>query len=432
MAILSAPAGCSKVEEVPEESSFKTIAFNVTVGSGVPETRATVDNDMKTLRFAAGDVLYIASDARADVKGTLTLKEGDEGKDSGATFEGELTYTGEVPADDLELKATLVGSSNVGIGITDGKVTGITYPTDSYCEDVYEAVRQYSYLTGTSTFGTKSFTLSQGTTFLNFSIGLHDGTDSGSAFDVTVANNSSNLATASVQTKEVSGTATARFVLPVAAGTVLSGASVTVSSKGTVSFGGTTDKTLDAKVYNIGRDITASVPLAESKSAEYFGWRIGNDGNVYYPNGALPDGVKAVAVAVIPDKEISYALELATTATLRVQEQGVSPKLDRVPGAGEWCVPRLAHWHAMIAYCNHEQYLQPSDNTVSISMVACTKFLNMYEAAGGRLVGFYWSSDSDPNHTNYGMLISPYTPLGIQYSRALSTTMNACLALLYY
>lgn len=151
LSILSAPSGCGKIDNTPDETlpetvapetqeTVKSVPFSVTVSNGAPETRATVDADNKTLRFAAGDVLYIASDSRADLKGTLTLKAGDEGKDSGATFEGTLTYTGDAPADDLEIKATLVGSNNAGISITDGKVTGITYPSDAFCTSVNDAV----------------------------------------------------------------------------------------------------------------------------------------------------------------------------------------------------------------------------------------------------------------------------------------------------
>ena len=266
LAILSAPAGCGKIDNTPDETlpetvapetpeTVKSIPFSVTVSNGAPETRATVDGDNKTLRFAAGDVLYIASDTRDDIKGALTLKAGDEGKDSGATFEGSLTYTGADPADDLALKATLVGSSNAGISITDGKVTGITYPADAFCSDVNDAVEKYSLLTGTSTYAARSFSLSQQTAFLNFAVRLTCGVTVGDDVTATVKNGATTLSTATVTTADVSGTVTARFVLPVAAGTVLSGATVTINSLPAVSFGGDAAKTLSAKVYNVARGI---------------------------------------------------------------------------------------------------------------------------------------------------------------------------------
>ena len=236
-----------------EQGEVKTIAYSVTVSGGDATTRATVDADNKTLKFAAGDKLYIASDSRDDIKGALTLKAGDAGKTSGATFEGSLTYTGADPADDLELKATLVGSNNVGIGITDGKVTGITYPTTAFCSDVNDAVEKYSLLTGNSTYAARSVTLTQGTAFLNFSLTLKDGTGTATNITVTVANDGANVSTATLATTTVGSDVMVNFVLPVSATTTLNGATVTVGSIPAISFGGTSAKVLTGKVYNVAR-----------------------------------------------------------------------------------------------------------------------------------------------------------------------------------
>lgn len=251
-----------------ELSKVKTIAYSVTVNGGNATTRATVDDNNKTLRFAAGDVLYIASDSRADLKGALTLKVGDAGKTSGATFEGSLTYTGDAPADDLTLKATLVGSSNAGIGITDGKVTGITYPTDAFCSSVNDAVEKYSLLTGTSTYAARSFSLSQSTAFLNFAVRLTGSVTAGTNVTATVKNGATTLSTATVTAADVSGTVTAQFVLPVAANTVLSGATVTINKLPAVSFGGDAAKTLSAKVYNVARGIVDLSTLTAAYTAQ--------------------------------------------------------------------------------------------------------------------------------------------------------------------
>lgn len=251
-----------------ELSKVKTIAYSVTVNGGNATTRATVDDNNKTLRFAAGDVLYIASDSRADLKGALTLKAGDAGKTNGATFEGSLTYTGDAPADDLTLKATLVGSSNAGIGITDGKVTGITYPTDAFCSSVNDAVEKYSLLTGTSTYAARSFSLSQSTAFLNFAVRLTGSVTAGTNVTATVKNGATTLSTATVTAADVSGTVTAQFVLPVAANTVLSGATVTINDLPAVSFGGDAAKTLSAKVYNVARGIVDLSTLTAAYTAQ--------------------------------------------------------------------------------------------------------------------------------------------------------------------
>lgn len=256
---------CNNKEEQPTQptetatantpEAVKTVEYTVVV-NGDANTKATVDADMKTLRFAAGDKLYITADDRADLRGFLTLKDGDEGKTQGATFTGTLEYTGDAPASDLSVKATLVGSTNQGFTLSgDGKAIegDIAYPSASFCSDVNDAVEKYSNLTGTSTYGTGSFQLTQETAFLNFSLTIKDGTASGVDISVTVANNGADIASATVTTATVSSDVMANFVLPVAATTTLDGATVTVGSHPAISFGGASAKSLTGKVYNVAR-----------------------------------------------------------------------------------------------------------------------------------------------------------------------------------
>lgn len=258
------------------QAEVKTIPYSVTVNGGAG-TRATVDNDMKTLKFATGDKLYITG---TNISGVLTLKSGDEGKSSGATFSGGLTYTGSgTPADDLELSATLVGSSNVGVQITDGKVTGMTYPTTAFCTSVNDAVQKYSNLTGTSTYAAKSFSLTQQTAFLNFEI-----TSSGSTGNYTAPakfiNNGSDFATANVTTVTDGGSIKAKFVLPVASGTALSNATVKFADKQIT--GSISDATLTAKVYNVKKTVDMSaVTLAQTMTTASMAVKV----KYYYENG---------------------------------------------------------------------------------------------------------------------------------------------------
>lgn len=240
---------------IPE--SVKTVDYSVIV-SGSPETKATVDADMKTLRFASGDKLFITSDSRTDLRGFLTLKAGDEGKASGATFTGTLEYTGDAPTDGLGVKATLVGTANLGFTISsDGKAIegAIAYPSASFCTDVNDAVEKYSNLTGTSTYGARSFTLTQGTAFLNFAVTVNDGTATATDITATVKNGATTLSTATVTTATVSEKVMARFVLPVAAATTLDGATVTIGGNHTPAVKNIGNTTLTAKVYNVKRDV---------------------------------------------------------------------------------------------------------------------------------------------------------------------------------
>ena len=236
------------------QAEVKTIPYSVTVSQGGDATtRATVDDDMKTLRFAAGDKLYIESGVRKDLKGILTLKAGDEGKSSGATFEGTISYTGDAPTDGIPLKATLVGTSNENFAISDDKVAGIYNPS-AYYNDVKEAVEKFSYLTGMSTYGEKEFTLSQSEAFLNFEITFEDGTAAGTTLTTVVSNGDdpAPLCSADVTTTTEGGKVVAKFVLPVEMGRTLSGATVKMDDKFALIIN---DATLDGKVYNVKRTV---------------------------------------------------------------------------------------------------------------------------------------------------------------------------------
>lgn len=236
------------VNESPtEQSTIKTIPYSVTVNDGAT-TRATVDSDNKTLKFAAGDKLYITG---TNIKGTLNIQTG-TGTTS-ATFSGDLTYSGEgSPAADLTLTATLVSAQQtVGteVSVNDAGAVTVNYPTTAYCDDVAEAVQKYSNLTGTSNYGSKSFTLSQQTAFLNFVISFTDGTASGTALSVVVKNGATTLCTANRTTVTDEGVK-AKFVLPVASGTALSSATVTMGTKPALTI---TNASLTGKVYNVKR-----------------------------------------------------------------------------------------------------------------------------------------------------------------------------------
>ena len=259
------------------QADVKTIPYSVTVGQGgdAAATRANVAEDLSTLKFAAGDKLYVF-DGSSVVKGVLTLKSGDEGKSSGATFEGSLSYTGDEPAADLELNAVLVGSKSKLSTITDDGLSAGTYPTTSYCDDVATAVEEWSWLAGTGTYGEKSFTLSQSTAFLNFVITFEDGTDAGTTLSAVVSNKGSVIATADVTTKtDTYGNVVAEFVLPFDTGNKLKGATVKMGDKEAISFGGA-DQTLEGKVYNVKRTYAAAYATSGERrpygSPENWNW----------------------------------------------------------------------------------------------------------------------------------------------------------------
>ena len=232
----------NSVPTAPAAPEGTIIHYVATVGDdGV--TRATL-NSSKQYEFESGDQLLITG---TNISGTLTLQAGDVGKTTGATFEGDLTYTGSgTPADDLELQAVLVSTSDAMTSLT---YASATYPTTAIASTLAEAVQKYSHLTATTTYAAKSFLLQQQTAFLNFTVTLTDGTTASTALDITIKNGGSTVRTGSVTTVDDSGIK-AKFVAAMAPGTTMSSATFQLGTKSAVSFGGTT--TLAAnKIYNI-------------------------------------------------------------------------------------------------------------------------------------------------------------------------------------
>ena len=278
------------VNESPtEQSTVKTIPYSVTVNDGAT-TRATVDSDNKTLKFAAGDKLYITG---TNIKGTLDIQTG-MGTAS-ATFSGTLNYTGEgTPPDDTLLRGWLIGSGDKLFTITDGEVKGYTYPA-TYCADVATAVKEYSYLWNTAdvTYASRTFTLEQQTAFLNFEITFEDGTAAGTTLTTVVSNNGSVIATAEVTTKtDTYGNVVAEFVLPFDTGNKLKGATVKMGDKEAISFGGA-DQTLEGKVYNVKK--TQYTPISAATTSDY-GKVVCAAGHLHDAKTAVPAGCTAVGI----------------------------------------------------------------------------------------------------------------------------------------
>ena len=199
--------------------------------------------------FATGDKLYVSG---SNISGILELQAG--AGTTSATFSGSLNYTGSgTPSDDLALNATLVtAQQTVGteVSVDANGVVTVNYPTTSYCANVTEAGQKYSRLTGTSTYGAKSFSLSQQTTFLNFVITFDDGTNTDTSLSAVVSNSGDAIATGNVTTVTESGKVVAKFVLPLASGTTLTSAIVKMGNKQTIALD---DATLAANVSNMNK-----------------------------------------------------------------------------------------------------------------------------------------------------------------------------------
>ena len=272
---------CAKIVEndivLPQTEDIVTIPYSVTVSND--DTRATVDDDLMTLKYAAGDKLYISCDTREDITGVLELESeagvGTAGGNGKIRFTGKLSYSSKAgePSDNLYIKATLVGNQNRGIQTSDGKVTGIVYPTyNEVCTDVYAAVEQYSYLTGVGTFGNRLFQLSQHTAFLSFAVKATNNADVN--YTVYLSNGGNSYRLGRMNSGSSQENYEIRFALPVAEGTVLEKASVTLvkgtdfsgtaATRYTATFGGTEPKTLSPKVYRVTKTAVKNIEKVET------------------------------------------------------------------------------------------------------------------------------------------------------------------------
>ena len=362
--VMTACSNDDNANESPvQQNAAKTIPYTVTVngGEGGATTRATVADDPsdatnyhKTLYFAAGDKLYITG---TNIKGVLNIQTG-MGETTGATFSGNLIYSGSgTPDSDLSLTATLVSAqqtdgSEVTINSTTGAVT-VKYPTNAYCTSVNDAVQKYSNLTGTSTYSAKSFSLAQQTAFLNFEITFEDGTATGTALPAVVNNNSSDICTANVTTTTESTKVVAKFVLPVAKGTTLSSAKVTMGTKAAISFGAS--QVLDGKVYNV-KKTQAAATAGHALSAAAVGEIVGTDGLAYAvaDKGNLPTGVTAAGMVAYKSGTTGLAIALADEAstmnwsTANGTTTGAAAHTPTVTGQ-TWKLPSQAEWQQMFS-----------------------------------------------------------------------------------
>ena len=390
--VMTACSNDDNVTETPQApSTSKTIPYTVTVNGGAT-TRATVDSDNKTLKFADGDKLYVTG---TNIKGVLDIQTG--ATTASATFSGDLTYSGEgSPADDLALTATLVSAQQtVGtqVSVDDAGAVTVNYPTTAYCTSVNDAVQKYSNLTGTSNYSSKSFTLTQQTAFLNFVITFNDGTTTGNELSAVVSNNSAVICTANVTTTTESEKVVAKFVLPVAKGTTLSSANVKFGDKAAISFGAS--QTLDGKVYNVKKTQATATPTL-SLTSPSVGQVIGSDGK-NYAAASVPSGVTKVAMIAYVSGSNGLAIALADEgklnwATAKSTCEAKTPAFTN----GTWKLPSQAEWNQMFSANGGFEESYGGLNT-AITTAGGTALL---EKGTG-----YWSSTPDGSKANYVYLI---------------------------
>lgn len=250
-------AGCSSEndltnisQDIEKQDNATIIHYSATVNKG-SSTRATLSGENYV--FETGDKLVITG---TDISGELTINAEDAGKTTGATFEGDLTYTGGgTPSSSLELTAKL-------------KSTSMAAATPDYTNAVTTtlplAVQKYSSLTATSTYGTKSFNLAQNSTFIEFNITFNDGSTADGNYTATLTDESATPYNASGTVTVSGGTTT--FYATISAATTLKTPKVTINSKD-ILFG-SSSTTLTANMINhVTRIFQAPIDLSAESSA---------------------------------------------------------------------------------------------------------------------------------------------------------------------
>lgn len=269
MAALLLITACSDIDntiiEQPDGKEYTTVPFTATVNNATG-TRATLNTSNQYI-FQTGDKLYVEG---TGVYGYLTLKAGDEGKRTGATFEGNLNVSG-TPASTLALNAVLVSSTDALHTISGDKVTATTYPTTAIAATEAEAIEKYSDFTGSATYGTPSFTLNQQSAFISFDVTLVDNTATSTAVDVSISNDGGVVRTGSTTTTTVGTDIKAQFVAAFPGGsTTLSNASVTLGTRPAISFGGSTALAVN-KIYQVTKgyvDLSKLTSNYEAKNGD--------------------------------------------------------------------------------------------------------------------------------------------------------------------
>jgi hypothetical protein len=261
MAVALIFASCSSSDEVAEPTpatGTKTIPVKITVGMD-DATRATVGSDNSTLYFHTADKLAVLSGGSCiALLNNTTIAEGS----SIATFQGNMTAPSNVSSYG-EVTVVLIGNENIGVQTTTNYSWANNGPAicvgNGSSSALNEAVKKYSYLTGTGTFnpaGENNYTLTQHTAFLNVAVTFKDGTAANENLSVTVTNNSSTIGTGSVTTETIDNDVVAKFVVPVAAGTTMNGATITFTGKDPITLSSTA--TLAGQSYRIEKTLSGS------------------------------------------------------------------------------------------------------------------------------------------------------------------------------
>ena len=302
------------------EEITSSVYYRATVGEGV-STRASI-NDSRQYVFELGDELYVTHEESGDVKmfGFLSLVAG-EGATTG-TFEGELMcLNGYTPKSTDVLLGRLVGEEDLLYDRINGRLfgkgstadTSPVYPSNQYADSFEDALRKFSDFRGESTYGAHSFTLGQQSAFLVFSVSFEDmvspPASATATINVTKADESSLVLSASVPVDNSMGFPLVSFVAPFAGGMNLKSASFTISGLG-ADFTDSIDNDNNAstsftlaqnRYYNIDRTTINDqfFTIRAAESGAHITFKFGSTHQLQYKKGSDGDWTNAVTDAAV-------------------------------------------------------------------------------------------------------------------------------------
>lgn len=270
----------------PRERSYSNVHYELSA-SGARFTKATLNGSTQYV-FEAGDRLFVSHGD--DLFGFMTLISGVG--ETNASFEGDL-----VCADDFDLSSsttinvTLVSTADRVHSNAGGKITGTSYPAGEYASTLAEAVQKYSDFTCSTTFGSRTITLEQNSTFVVCKIKMPaTNLPAATSVSTVLANSGTPLWNGTVTSTVHGAAAKLDFIVPLAGGSSLSSATLefdwtdALDAPQSQDFD-LTDKTLAANNYY----------TVDKSTFSYDGFRIkaiSNETDVTFNYAALADNIE--------------------------------------------------------------------------------------------------------------------------------------------
>ncbi|MBR5906529.1 MAG: hypothetical protein IKZ51_08790 [Bacteroidales bacterium] len=426
--LVLALSACSKELSITVEPRQP---IHVTVGAGIgdaaPLTRSQVTKDgiTRTLKFTAGDRLYVVGDIDETYRmgGYLDLVSGagtasamfsgdfTVWKKKVVTIQGQTVVTYSVAKDyDIqntddpmkeygtnEVTATLVPRDAISdaIGIGMDQLCNFNYTqclVTGQSDNASKLMETGIYVRGTYDATTASFPLACEDPVFNCNFTIN-GLTANTTYYVRVVKDSEST---TYKPQQVTSDADGYVHF---ACTTESGSSDWSIQLLTSLYGNPTiherpigNKTLGAKVYNVGDyDYTASA-LSGVTSASV-GSIVGSDGNIYSPDTTMPDGVsKAAMICYVSRTGHGLAIELTSNPTEIFRPPYPYPAA--ITG-GSWHTPSLDEWQKMVEGCGGSFDFPVKYNATGVTFKS--QFINEHLISGPCN---YWTSDVEGPGSN--------------------------------